>query len=488
MAGFLVLAILVWSSPSRAAWIDDWIAQKTTTSADFFEGQKRHYGTFGSFSARWEPSQDHVFSVTPPRFKSGCGGIDVFLGGFSFLNADYLVQKLQNLINAAPAVAFDLALNTLCSQCSKTIKAMEAMSSRLNQLQFDDCKASKAIVATIAEGLTSGDAHERAASAKSHAIADYVQSTGIEDLWKSITNKGKNKSAPKAMGDITGASQSAMVSSCPANIRNVFFKTGFLLDHLGAQASFPASYAQLMRGYIGDVSIDGSDLQYNYVAPCPKNSPENIRGLVDGEVWLRPTPGSTCVKQTSVTINGNTYPNVRTWVLDTLTSVCRALITRSGLTTDEEDFIRVIPMPVYNAMLADMTAAGPTANAARIADIYADTVASSYAYAMITDLYDMIRNVLEMSKQLASAGQGATNLNDQDHCHIELAQGAVEELNKMSEKLPSFMIAAREQYTATLSELVAAKEYEAKVRDATEIVRTSLAKNFSEPLARRVTR
>jgi len=473
---------------SQAAWIDDWIAQKTSTSPDYFEGQKRHYGTLGGFSARWQPSQDHLFSVTPPKFKSGCGGIDVFLGGFSFLNADYLVQKLQNMMNAAPAVAFDMALNTLCSQCSKTIKALEAISDRLNQLQFDDCKATKAVVASIAEGLTSGNANKKASAAKTHAIADFVQSTGIEDLWKAITDKGDNKSAPAAMSTISGTNQSAMVSSCPDTIKDVFFTTGFLLDHLASKASFPASYAELMRGYIGDVKIDGPDLRYNYVPPCPKDTPENIKGLVDGDVWIRPASGGACVKQTSVTINSSTYPDVRTWVLNTLISVCNALITKSGLTTAEEDFIKVIPIPVYNSMVADVQAEGPSANATRIADVYADTVASSYAYVMVTDLYDMIRNMLEMANALSSASQGAQNPNDQKHCNINLAAPAKEQLEKMSKKLPPYITAARKQYMVMLSELVSSKEYQARVKDATETIRESLATNFNGPMARRVTR
>ena len=81
-----------------------------------------------------------------PRIKSGCGGIDVFMGGFSFMNTDYLVNKLQAILAGAPAVAFDLALKTLCEQCSNTIKNFEALADKLNSMQFDECAASKELV------------------------------------------------------------------------------------------------------------------------------------------------------------------------------------------------------------------------------------------------------------------------------------------------------------------------------------------------------
>ena len=78
-------------------------------------------------------SNDHLFSAQAPRFKVGCGGIDLFMGGFSFLNVNYLVQKFQKILQAAPAMAFDLALSTLCQQCSNIMKSLEALANELQR-------------------------------------------------------------------------------------------------------------------------------------------------------------------------------------------------------------------------------------------------------------------------------------------------------------------------------------------------------------------
>ena len=123
LASFLVLAILPWplgTGVLRAGWVDDWLQQKTETSPGYFEGQKRGYFTGGSFSARWQQSNDYLFTAMPPKIKAGCGGIDVFLGGFSYLNFEYLVTKLQRIMQAAPAAAFDIALNVLWSRSIHT--------------------------------------------------------------------------------------------------------------------------------------------------------------------------------------------------------------------------------------------------------------------------------------------------------------------------------------------------------------------------------
>ena len=109
-------------------WIDDWIQQKTVVSPQYFETQKRGYASLGGMSARWKVGTDNLITVTPPRFKMGCGGIDMFGGGLGFMKFDYLVKKLQKVMGpAAAAFAFDLALNTLCTPCANGIKSFEAI-------------------------------------------------------------------------------------------------------------------------------------------------------------------------------------------------------------------------------------------------------------------------------------------------------------------------------------------------------------------------
>jgi len=476
---------------SRAAWIDDWIQQKTTTSADYFEGQKRKYGTLGGFSARWSPSQDHPVSITPPRFRAGCGGIDVFMGGFSFLNADYLLQKLQNMINAAPAVAFDMALNTLCSECSKTIKSMEAISSRLNQLQFDDCKATKAGISYLLNDPFSANKADQ--KKRSVAASDFLNSTGAVDLWQDIKDAWSNTATDKSPGGVMqseGVPYSQMVSACPAIITSTFFSTGSLLDHLATLRSYSLTYVDLIRGYIGDVNIStasAGDYQYERIDACPQNTPEKIDGLVEGDVYERTAPGAACTKVTSITVGGVSYPNVRQWVFSVLTNICTSMTTRSPLGVAETNFLKELPMPVYNGIMTDVQAQGSGASCSRIADMYADSVAAAYGYNMITDFYDMIKKSVDMAKIVASNQQGSTNPADKDHCKIELASKGMALLKEMKETMPEYITAARKQYGMKLSSLVSFKEYDAKVKEVNDFVEASIGRHFNPSLARRLT-
>lgn len=142
----IIMATFMLAGNASAEWVDDWLTQRTTTSPNYFSGQQRGYYSGGSFSARWPNSVDYPITVEMPRIKSGCGGIDVFMGGFSFMNTDYLVDKLQGILSGTASVAFDLGLKTLCEQCSNTIKNFEALSDKLNSMQIDECAAAKELV------------------------------------------------------------------------------------------------------------------------------------------------------------------------------------------------------------------------------------------------------------------------------------------------------------------------------------------------------
>src|SRR5690606_32320187 len=108
------VALALSSSPVVASkGVDDWFDNAVYDSPDSFSSQKRGYYTAGGFSARVKSTTEYPVTISMPKLSAGCGGIDAFLGGFSFLDADYIVEKLQGMIQAAPYVAFQMALKTM---------------------------------------------------------------------------------------------------------------------------------------------------------------------------------------------------------------------------------------------------------------------------------------------------------------------------------------------------------------------------------------
>jgi len=215
----VALAAMLLAPPQAGAgWVDDWLTQNTSNPPDYFAGQKRGYYSGGSFSARWPNNATYPITVEPPRIKSGCGGIDIFLGGFSFLNFEYLVEKLQRILMSGGAVAFDLALKTLCEPCATSIKSFEAIADKLNGLQLDECTAAKDIRAVLqssdGQGFASMDTVERRLG---NAIKENKLSQGIADLYQTITEEDRANQNLAQKPDVLRA-----VSGCNAEIKEIF--------------------------------------------------------------------------------------------------------------------------------------------------------------------------------------------------------------------------------------------------------------------------
>lgn len=145
---FFMLHIIYidYSSNVYANWFDSMVGSIQTNSPNAWEGQQRGYFTGGGFSYRAKTGRHPFFQITPPRINAGCGGIDSFWGGFSYLNPEYLVQMFQNIMSAAPAYAFKLALQELCDPCDNVMSSLAAMSNAINNMTLDECATSQALV------------------------------------------------------------------------------------------------------------------------------------------------------------------------------------------------------------------------------------------------------------------------------------------------------------------------------------------------------
>ncbi|MDB5579790.1 MAG: conjugal transfer protein TraH, partial [Bradyrhizobium sp.] len=145
-------AALASAAPASAqSWAESWFDNVTYSSPGSFEDQTRGYLTAGGMSGRVDVHNDYLMSLSLPKVKAGCGGIDMFLGGMSFLDPDYLVQKLESILQAAPAVAFQYLLETLDEKMGNIISKMEAATNFLNSIQVNDCRMANRLV-QIAKG------------------------------------------------------------------------------------------------------------------------------------------------------------------------------------------------------------------------------------------------------------------------------------------------------------------------------------------------
>jgi conjugative transfer pilus assembly protein TraH len=224
-------------------------------------------------------------SLSLPKVKAGCGGIDMFLGGMSFLDPDYLVQKLESILQAAPAVAFQYLLETLDEKMGNIISKMEAATNYLNSIQVNDCRLANRMV-QIARGddNMSGIIEEMTGSKS--------VSAGFAKSYQQSREKLKANN-----GNPTEDLKEAL-ENCPAEVTDIF-RTGSLLAH-AAQRVGAGDWAGVMRARVGDVYMrwDAGDKVpvFSAIPACPHqdtDTPEDFTGKVQTRSLNVPAPPPT---------------------------------------------------------------------------------------------------------------------------------------------------------------------------------------------------
>lgn len=481
-AACLAAAIALNPVLSWSGWVDDWVQQKSSTSPSYYEGSKRGYYTGGSFSARWANTDDHLFTASLPKLKSGCGGIDMFLGGFSFLNVDYLVQKLQNILSAAPAAAFDIALKTLAPQVADTIKTLEAITDRLNSLQLNDCKAAKALVATASSPFSSVMSDSLKAEMKT-AQTDFMVSSGAKDLYQDVsklfeTEQKTNAGSKPGVPGTTQTSATSATAGCPVEVLQVF-GDGSVLENLASKKGLNSEYVKLVRGFIGDVVIQspattGTTYQAQYIPPCDKNN--SFDSFISGTAQGRDTAGA-CADITDAN------KNLMVYVAGKMQSIAGKIKTKTALAADEEAFLKSTPLSV-GLILKNATA---TNTEGEVIGKLAELTARAYGYYMLLDLFGRAVQLQEMARNILSTQKGNKAGASPETCQLALLGEGMQHIQTLEEKTLQLLSVAQQSYANAASEINAVEMIVQNMKKFDDTVFSELSDRFGKGIALRAT-
>lgn len=103
----------------------------------------------GSVAYRPQRAGLQPANISLPRASGGCGGIDAWAGGFSWLSGEQLTQFSRGVIQAAPGILFDLAVSKLSEQLKDTFTKFRDMAQRINEFQMDSCETAQYAIGTI---------------------------------------------------------------------------------------------------------------------------------------------------------------------------------------------------------------------------------------------------------------------------------------------------------------------------------------------------
>lgn len=173
-------------------------------SARNFEAQGRSYFVGGGARLNTPVKQINLLDFESPSIKAGCGGIDLYMGSFSYINKEELNQLARAIAQNAVGYAFHLALSTMCPSCKEIIDQLKATIDKINQMLNDSCRMAQVLVNSGAQGLGAmsengcikndwllGGATDTS-SAKYNCQYD---STSFQNMWNNYKNKYNNTDA-----------------------------------------------------------------------------------------------------------------------------------------------------------------------------------------------------------------------------------------------------------------------------------------------------
>ena len=425
----LTAILVAVATPMRAGWVDDWVNSATVTPMGRFDTQRRGYFSGGGVAARWRTASEYPFTVSLPRINAGCGGIDAFLGGFSFMDPEYLVQKFQRTIQAAPAVAFDIALKELTKELPDSVKRIISMADQINQIQVNECAIAKRVVAEVS--------------------SDDPQI--LSGIWEEISGQraeaeGATKNYHQTNADTRAADGrppvdlAQSIAGCPADFREIF-GGGSVIRNAAQRLSMDA-FENVIRGYVGDLIVDwDSGLpRVRRIDRCAENQRVDADDFLDGRAQARNLAGACYL---------DSGTRLRQQTVTTMTAIADRVRVKGNLTAAQLTFVEGAGLPVYAVLKAGVESRRDDDSVGRLSD----AVARGQAWRVLRDLYESADWLV--TKAGASVPGGPDVGGAPQNCTPQVLAGAVQPLLQMRGELHGLMQASRAAYVQSVNELLA---------------------------------
>jgi len=409
-----VLSVLIFfltSSMSYAgmgSYMSNVMSQFSNLSPHAYHMQQRGFFVGGTMKIPPMGEEIQPLSITLPSFKNNsCGGIDATMGGFSYLNFHYLVQKLQGIIQAAPALAFEIAIKVLSEKLGGVMNVLEAATDAINGLNFNSCTAMNGIVTTASNAITNmiNGASQNTVNGTANggnnwfgaAITNAYDSVKNSfDSW--ISNIEETATSQEQAAD-SDASQHASEYAGGIN------SNGLLNTVSSDLGNLPSGFIRMMRYYLGDVyaventtppqtsngttSSNGTGYILRVLEPCGQDaSPQQfVADLANDtmhEISFNQLLDGDC---DGVTVNGNTLSLFKQ-TQQNLINIAESLTPGSGVVVSQQtqNLINISPIPVYafirDATLVDNISGGPSSD---LTDVLSEQLAKPVAISIAAE-------------------------------------------------------------------------------------------------------
>lgn len=431
-----LVAALVFCASQQvvAGWADDWMDQSTQYSGGSYQSDERGYYGVGSISMRNRMTTDYLATVSPPRLEVGCGGIDLFGGAFSYLDSEYLVEKAERIVQAAPAFAFEMAMSELCVKCVDAMNTLTAITDRINSIQVNDCRMSKRLVTAVKENKNIFQ------EIKAEALGEY----SLDQATRK--NQQDFAEAVDASGGRSPENEEVLLSNCDDQFRAVFGGGSVMAN--AADLIGLSAYAPLMRGMMGDaiVGVDGNDVTVQIRNYCAANSAADAEALVEGTVRAQDINGNCAA-------DGSTP--VRQIVMDRMMGIMAKVGPGNTAvpTAEEIAFMGRSPFPM-RTFLGDVAARGTAGDLNAVVG----PLSEQYAQRMMEDMLQTLRYVVETANTVNRNESSVRTGGDPKLCNVAVVAEATNYFLGLGEQMTELRRELAARHSKSLQEDIANRQ------------------------------
>jgi len=415
-------------------------SQGNVSSPAVLQGQTMNMYMGGSMFMRMPKRTYNIATFTPPSWSAGCGGIDLFAGGFSFINKEQFVAMLKNIGSNALGYGFKLAIQNLCPTCDNVMQALQATSQAINRQNIDSCETAKGLVhAAFPDAVT----RDKQNSAKNFGV-DTSLFSDITDAWTKVMNN--QPKANEALNDVATA-KPEVKDSLPTG--NVVWKALKKLDGIDDD------YRMLLMSMVG-TTIFPTDADKGPIMVAKKEiTLQQLIGgnVVDGDgkpmgkiaipIWKCVDP----VDCLMVTEDNLTTDSFKAMVRTKLNAITDKIANReafddpAGVMT----FLNSTDIPVYK-MIAVTTQLGNTSMADNMVNRYQELIAAKYAEVYIQRMVSDLRAAI--AKYSAHASTSTAGELDRIRGMLEPVQSEARQvlLTAYTQTISTYNIAQEVQY------------------------------------------
>lgn len=383
------------------------MASNVTTPGSH-KDQAAGYYTGGSLTVRNGVKNAHIATLQMPGFRAGCGGIDLWTGGFSHISSDQIVEMLRNIGSSAASYAFMLAIQTISPQTYNIMNELNALATQINQTNINSCETAATLLGGMWPKTDQSSKHLcQAMGSNLGSFSDYAaarQGCGANGDRERILNQRSSDPRYKDMfaGEFNLAWEAIQLNSFLTNSRQL---------------------AQLFLTLVGSIIVRKHGDSYQVInLPSHVDRDDVLNGLLNGgntpvyvcdnDHCLNPSLRNVVITESSALLRKTQH------ILDTLVE---KIYDDDPLSGEEKDFLNATRLPVYKML--NVVTAFRKGHAPLDIQHYGELIALDILHRYVLEVIDIVHDsVVQLRSVQVDEAHMKSFLNQLRHARERILQ------------------------------------------------------------------